>query len=352
MDACQSTKMNGVSHVYLIDSQADASIFSGQIGYINIFLRGINTGKDVTIYCSENDYCTIDCGYFGDNINPAEASSACNQLSLYCFGKCIIKCNETIDITCPNVLTSVAPSGAPTIAPTYSPTDSPTIEPTVEPTLEPTISPTKEPTIESLGARLTENDIESTMSWTLLIFFIIGGILIICGFIDKLLMTKNELFNAKSIMAFLFYTTDFTSDWFFCGKLFLLINELYYLILFIFSILFIIIPLGANIFQLQKQIKIWNFESKYKYKYKRHSNESVNQWIKRRVKFMYILTFLSGSSFSMIELCNSYLFHLKTFSMGLSRRQKSVFRNKRVFSVVLLEVKPSVFAIVVCTVPF
>ena len=100
--------------------------------------------------------------------------------------------------------------------------------------------------------------------------------------------------------------------------------------------MFIIIPLIINVYQLHNQIKQWNMDES-KYKYKRHSNNEVCVWINSKIKLIYLLTFICGSSFSMIALCNCYLFQLSVFSMGLSRRQKAVFRNKRIFSVVLME---------------
>ena len=68
-------------------------------------------------------------------------------------------------------------------------------------------------------------------------------------------------------------------------------------------------------------------------------NVAVNLYIQKHIKLIYFITFICGSSFSAVSLCNSYLFQLDTFSMGLSRKQMAIFRNKRIFSVVLLEVE-------------
>ena len=107
------------------------------------------------------------------------------------------------------------------------------------------------------------------------------------------------------------------------------LNSVSYITLFIISISFIIIPLIINVFQLNKQIKVWSNDRQ----------SDVHSWIQSRIKLMYILTFICGSSFSMISLCNSHMFRLRIFSMGLSSKQLAVFKNKRIFSIVLLEVK-------------
>ena len=69
------------------------------------------------------------------------------------------------------------------------------------------------------------------------------------------------------------------------------------------------------------------------------ANTEVKLWIKSKVKTLYFISIISGSSFSAIALVNSNLFQLSIFTMGLSRYHKSIFRNKRFFSVVLLEVE-------------
>ena len=106
-----------------------------------------------------------------------------------------------------------------------------------------------------------------------------------------------------------------------------------YLVLFVASVCFIIIPLIFNVFQLNGEIKCWT----------KNQNSDVYTWIKTRFKFIYLLTFVSGSCFSMISLCNSYMFQLQIFCMGLSKNQLAVFRNKRIFSIVLLEVKTYIY---------
>ena len=332
MDACVDSTISAVNNVYLIDTQSGASIFSDNIGNMNVYVRGIDAGKDVTIYCSESDICSINCGVtYGElNLNLPKQDS-CNELEVYCLGKCVFVCNQTVGVACPIVITSSEPSAAPSQAPSNAPTAIPTDSPTIAPT-------------SGKQAALTEDDIEYTMQWTLLSMVIFSIIFISAGCLDaRVFGNKNELFDFKAIVVFLFYTSDFVSDLFFCVKLWLLClvtEHAFYWSLFVCAIVFIILPLIVNIYQLNNQIKKWNNEnSDEKFQFKRHASQKLCHWINARIKFIYVLTFICGSSFSVFALCNSYLFRLRIFSMGLSQRQKALFRNQRIFSVVLLEVK-------------
>ena len=306
LGACTNAQINSVATVYLIDNQAGATVFSNGISYMNIYMRGAAAGGDVTITCNENDFCNIDCG----------DKTACSGSMLYCYGKCTMECNDTIGTTCPEVEVSVAPSLSPSMAPTAMPTDEPTF---------------------AMPAAFTEEDIEDVMQWSLITISIIVLILVAVGYGDAKRIRKNDLFQYTAIIAFGFYVNDFISDVFFSGKLLLQVannsSDNVYLLLFCASIMFIIIPLFVNVGQLHNEIKHW----------RDNQNETVNSqaciWIKSRIKIIYIITFICGSSFSTISLCNSYLFQLNIFSMGLSKKQLAIFKNKRIFSVVLLEVK-------------
>ena len=139
-DGCENSKITNVESVHLFDAQSGMTIFSDNIEFMNVYLRGIKAGKDVTIYCDGGDYCTIDCG----------TQTACNGLNLYCYGKCNVLCNDTAGITCPNVLQSLppsaAPSSAPSLAPTVPPSSAPSHVPSTEPSNAPTVPPSNSPT--------------------------------------------------------------------------------------------------------------------------------------------------------------------------------------------------------------
>ena len=123
---------------------------------------------------------------------------------------------------------------------------------------------------------------------------------------------------------------------FFASKLLLLSDETYYLMLFVASITFIFVPLVGNVYQLHHEIKRWMDEAKEN---KHAHSQTAYNWVKTRIKLIYLTTFVSGSCFSTMALCNSCLFQLDIFCMGLSSKQKALFQSKRVISVVLLEVK-------------
>ena len=97
------------------------------------------------------------------------------------------------------------------------------------------------------------------------------------------------------------------------------------------SVFFIILPIFSNYLQLHKAIQDWVVDTESKY--------AVQPWIHMHLRSLYALCILFGSAFTAIELCNSHLFNLSVFSMGLNRRQKALFKNQRIFSTVLMEVK-------------
>ena len=112
MQACSNAVVRSVDTIYFFDKQIDTNIFSNHVGTMRLYLRGINAGSHVILYCNTYDVCLIDCG----------TQNSCYNMLIYCFGKCRINCNETAGISCPVIVSSVAPSDAPTSAPTLSPT--------------------------------------------------------------------------------------------------------------------------------------------------------------------------------------------------------------------------------------
>ena len=85
-------------------------------------------------------------------------------------------------------------------------------------------------------------------------------------------------------------------------------GDLFTTILFGSSILFIILPMFANIIQLHKEITSkWINDC--------NTKTIVAVWIQRNVKFLYFLSFITGNSFSALEICNSGLFGIIWFEM-------------------------------------
>ena len=108
----------------------------------------------------------------------------------------------------------------------------------------------------------------------------------------------------------------------------IVIYQLIYTILFCCSITFIFLPLIFNILQLHKQLSKWLNDPIL-------SRTEAPVWILSFMKILYFVSIVSGSSFSAVALCNSNLFQLRIFGMGLSRYHQKLFGNKRFFSVVL-----------------
>ena len=312
--ACNSAVIRKVDNVYIYDTQDEVTIRSGSVGIMNINLKGKGAGDNLALTCNEGDVCYVNCG-----------KDACNSstTTLTCYGKCFVTCDENNGSTdCVNILVSVSPSMAPSSAPSMSPTLAP---------------------IDADG--LTEQDIVAWFNWTLFGVAFLVTIVIIFGCLDSRKWRKNELFVWQSIILCGFYSVDFAGDVFFSMRLFLLIFDdelqqsgytVFASILFILSMLFLIIPLIANLYQLHKELSKWLIDSIL-------VNTDVPLWILTYSRFLYFTSVISGSSFSAVTLFNSNLFQWRIFGMGLSRYHRKKFRNKRFFSVVLLENVPQLF---------
>ena len=68
------------------------------------------------------------------------------------------------------------------------------------------------------------------------------------------------------------------------------------------------------------------------------SRLTVHAWVQNHLRTLYAFAIFFGSAHSSVVICNSNLYQLDLFNMGLNRRQRAVFKNKRLFSTVLMEV--------------
>ena len=117
----------------------------------------------------------------------------------------------------PSVSPTEAPTITPTTAPTYYPVTHPTNAPTITPTAiptdapvpSPTVTPSKQPTDEE--SELTERDIQTGMTWTLVTIGILAVIIFLLGIYDSKYWRRNDLFDRPAIFVFIFYVTDFVS---------------------------------------------------------------------------------------------------------------------------------------------
>ena len=98
---------------------------------------------------------------------------------------------------------------------------------------------------------------------------------------------------------------------------------------FSFGLLFIILPLICNLIQLHKEIQEWICDV--------YSKHTVQPWMRSYLRVLYMIAILFGSSFAAVDICNSNIFHLSLFNMGLNKRQRAIFKNQRILSIVLLE---------------
>ena len=113
-------------------------------------------------------------------------------------------------------------------------------------------------------------------------------------------------------------------------------TELKYTILFILCLVFLIIPTFFSIFQLQNAISIWIQDPDTKF--------ILRPWITKYIKLLYLLSIIFGSSFTAMDLCNCYIFKLDFAAMGLPWRNRQVFKNQRILSIVLLGLYIYLFA--------
>ena len=297
-DACSNTILRGVHVAYIYDLQTEMTIYSGNIGTMTTHFIGKDAGTDVDFTCSEGDECFVICG---------ENACSNDTTILTCYGKCFVTCDGIEDNKdCVNI----EYSDAPTIAPSDPP------------------------------ATITHEDVGTWFNWVLWSVIGIVAFMVIVGYGDAKKLRKNELFEWNAILSFGFYSIDFFSDLFFSMKLYLFMiddshnideYQLIYTLLFCFSIAFIFIPLLLNLFQLHNELSKWLIDPIL-------SRTEAPVWILSFMRLLYLVSIISGSSFSAIALFNSNLFQLRVFGMGLSRYHQKMFAHKRFFSVVLLEV--------------
>ena len=107
-------------------------------------------------------------------------------------------------------------------------------------------------------------------------------------------------------------------------------DEILFLLCILCS-LFLITPVSINLLQLQYEIRYkWTKNDVY-------TKLIVQPWLTTNIRFLYLLSIISGSAFSAIELCNSNLFQWPIFYMNLPRMNRQIFKNKRLYSIIIFE---------------
>ena len=222
---CNGIIIRNVKNIYFIREQGGVIIYSGNIGESHLYLKANESGTDVIYHCEQNDVCYIDC-----------EEGACGETTrLYCDGKCVVNCSNSNGSDC----VTFERSGAPTLAPTNAATEDKNL--------------------------LSGSVISVWFNYILSILAGLWSLIMIIGYIDAFYIRSNDLYEWTAILLGAFYTNDFVSDVFFSLKLANIAfygeyganHEAYFLILFILSIAFIIIPFWGNIFPLHLAISKW-----------------------------------------------------------------------------------------------
>ena len=99
--------------------------------------------------------------------------------------------------------------------------------------------------------------------------------------------------------------------------------------LLVACVTFIVLPMILNIRQLIIQMRSWRKNP--------HIKNIIEPWAQAYMRLLIFLSVLSGSAFTAVELCNSGILSINAFQMGLPRRERAIFKNKKFFSVVLFE---------------
>ena len=295
----------------------------------------------------------------------------------------------------PTYLPSTIPTNLPTARPT-SPTNMPSLIPSLTPTQIPTTNMTDEFNDDSNKKALAQLAEFYNFFLVLAVSFLFS--LLVTTFLDAKCVRPNEQYNASGILYFGTYTLDFVSGKSVCGVMlcvrclkykiniiqpivcatgrnisyknvlpdttffvsffvffldydnkidaFFVIelwfsggiesnrNNEWILFLFPFGCLFIILPLIANLYQLNNAIKDWIVDN--------DTRHILQPWFLRYGKILYLLTIVCGSAFTGVELCDTHMFQLPIFSLDIPKRQKQIFKNKRIYSVVLMENIPQI----------
>eukprot|EP01084_Bolivina_argentea_P142804 250841_1 len=116
-DSCDFATISKISNIFCTGYvSCDSAIISSSGTNMTLSLISYQSGQNALVTCNKNDYCSILCYGF----------EACLNLKLYCYGTCVIECNE--DTSCPIEFTA-DPSQSPTLS--EAPTDFPTYNPTM-----------------------------------------------------------------------------------------------------------------------------------------------------------------------------------------------------------------------------
>eukprot|EP01083_Nonionella_stella_P088059 245196_1 len=180
------------------------------------------------------------------------------------------------------------------------------------------------------------HDLETTFHlFMCLLVLLFTGVSII-GWIHSKCIHPNDFFQVSHIFSVALQISDMCSDCFFVINLSTHIGETEdgfnsYFFATAISISLIVIPAIISVAQL------WHHLNKYWV-----NNNRINRWIAQYSKYLYLLSFVTGSAFTSVCLVNCNFCTLSVFSMGLSQFEMIRFATKRLHSTIIGENAPQI----------
>ena len=149
-------------------------------------------------------------------------------------------------------------------------------------------------------------------------------VLAILGSIHATIIGADNV-RVMGVVYYGIWTWDFVSDVIFAARAL----EQGYLYQCLASAVFIVIPWILNMRQLFRHQHVWSNDPTIK--------ERVSSWLIDWSIGLVILAGLSGSAFSAVEICNSQVFGIDFFIMGLTQRHLKAFNGSRLYSTIVWE---------------
>eukprot|EP01084_Bolivina_argentea_P157080 273737_1 len=90
--------------------------------------------------------------------------------------------------------------------------------------------------------------------------------------------------------------------------------------------LFVVLPVVVSIGQLiQEARKKWI------------QDDHLRSWLASYIELLYLLSILTGSAYTAVQVVNCGALQMNVFNMGLNKKQRIQFNTKRIFGIVMCE---------------
>lgn len=168
-----------------------------------------------------------------------------------------------------------------------------------------------------------------------ILLIVLCAVLLLCSGFSYSFCSRADDFKYIAVILFSIYMWDFFSDIFFAIDVYWTHIkggdvETPFLIVFICSLVFIILPLLKNFYDLIKSQGEWQKSPLHGDRYR--------SWLDQYANILFFMSFLCGSTFGAIALVNSNLFGMRIFCMGLSTKDLRRFNQKRLVNVCTMHV--------------